>query len=112
MSDEELQPLAQNTEMTPEAAKNESDVCEPPEPVPEGHRPLRSVVTAATVVALGGAIFGLLGLATTPCMGALRSARLRWEERGREIEQASVEQQTSLESMTSTVSRRSNAADE
>jgi hypothetical protein len=98
MSDEGRQEGQPNASVAPEPVLAQSvspDECGPPEPVLEAGWSLHNTVTTLTLLAIGGVIFGVLGLASSPCRGATRSSRLRWEQRDREIQEAWSQEQAS-----------------
>jgi hypothetical protein len=99
MPNEERQGIPPDANIAPDVVQAElacPNECGPPEPVPEAGWSIRNTATTTlTLLAIGGAIFGVLGLATTPCMGANRSSRLRWEQRDREIQEAWIQEQAS-----------------
>jgi hypothetical protein len=67
---------------------NESLADVPPTPLMTSSAASTGCFNAVALTAAGaGALFLLAGL-MTPCVGATRSAKLKWEERRAEIEQA------------------------
>ncbi|MCE9553365.1 MAG: hypothetical protein K8T91_08305 [Planctomycetes bacterium] len=60
----------------------------PPEPVTSSGWASRVTKGLVAFGAAGTTLFFLLGNAVTPCMGATRSSRLKWEERERQIDAA------------------------
>ena len=66
----------------------QADICSRPQPVKEGSRIVQNTIKAAAFVAVGGAVISLLGVCTSPCMGATRSARLQWQRREAEVQKA------------------------
>jgi len=60
----------------------------PPRPVPKGDPVLNLITTVGvSTVAIGGVMFAMSAL-TSPCRGATRSAKLQWEQRQLQVEQA------------------------
>lgn len=93
MTEKELQDDQSNPDVVSVPVEAAQDECGPPEPVQGGGWPVRKTITTLACVVIGGAIFGIYGVATTPCMGATRSSRLLWEQRNQEIEKASTQEQ-------------------
>lgn len=62
----------------------------PPTPVPPPptHSAGNYGLNALVLAAAGAGAFILIGGTMTPCMGATRSAKLEWQERQAQIEQA------------------------
>lgn len=79
---------------TPQPEESLANVPPTPVTVPPAHKPsnfgMNSLVLAAASV---GAVF-LIGGTMTPCMGATRSAKLEWQERNAQIEQAEFDART------------------
>lgn len=112
MSDEQTSVPEDVTEAPRDVlAQHAGDPCMP-QPVQDGAATLGRAFTVVTAVALGGAIFGLLGLVCTPCMGATRSARLRWQERDKEIESAWQQERALPQTSSPTTVPRADAAHE
>lgn len=55
---------------------------------PPGEARWGGLPIAACVIAAGGVVLGLLESTSRPCMGATRSARLKWQARLAQVEQA------------------------
>ena len=73
-----------------EESPEESLASVPPTPidVEQSPRPRNVGLNAALLAGAGVGAFFLLAGTMTPCVGATRSAKLKWEERQLEIDQA------------------------
>jgi hypothetical protein len=72
----------------PEVASASPSPYQRPQPVTNDRLWGLGAVAAVSAIVVGGAAFVMLGLGPHPLRGATRSARLKWEERDRQIRQA------------------------
>jgi hypothetical protein len=82
-----------------ERKEDESLADVPLSPIPPDHGSLGARLAKGVLVlgALGAGAFVLLTGFTTPCLGATRSSKLKWEQRQLEIEQAEHDAQSVVE---------------
>jgi hypothetical protein len=59
----------------------------PPQPATGPHW-ARGAVTTLGCLTVGGILFGMCGITQSRTMGSMRSSKLKWEERERQIEAA------------------------
>jgi hypothetical protein len=100
MSNEELHVPEDRDALPPTAEEETLDPNGPPQPV-QGPSWTRTAVTAAVCLAVGGTLFTMCCVTCTPCMGATRSAKLEWQKRQQEVQQAwDADQQQSRDNST------------
>jgi hypothetical protein len=84
----------QDVKKSEERSQAESlDPAGPPKPVKKDDD-IGLLTALGVTVTVFGTLFTVCGLTARPTCGATRSARLQWEERAAQIEQAQAEEQT------------------